>query len=209
MSLLFRDIGLAMKRLYLLITGFLIILASGAFATSQGPMNQMKTTIDAMLVTLKDHSMDQASRRQKLRSLILARLDLRSMSQRVLAQYWRKATDPQKERFTELFTDLLSRSYISNIEAYTDERVDYVGERLKGDRYALVKTVIVTKDTDIPINYKMHRNKGGEWLAYDVLIEEVSLVSTYRSSYQEIARNQGIDGLLTRMEQKLAKTPPT
>ncbi|HFD92172.1 MAG TPA: ABC transporter substrate-binding protein, partial [Gammaproteobacteria bacterium] len=89
------------------------------------------------------------------------------------------------------------------IEAYTDERVEVLGARVKGSR-AEVSTIIVSGDVDIPIRYKM-RLKGGKWLIYDVVIEEVSLIRNYRSSYRDIVKKEGIDGLLTRMDEKLAR----
>jgi phospholipid transport system substrate-binding protein len=61
---------------------------------------------------------------------------------------------------------------------------------------------VVTRSAEIPIIYRVIR-KDGEWKIYDVVIENVSLVRNYRSSYDQIAREQGIDRLLERMEEKL------
>jgi phospholipid transport system substrate-binding protein len=92
---------------------------------------------------------------------------------------------------------------VSKIEQYTNERVNYGEERIEDDR-ALVETMLVTQSTEIPIIYRMIR-KDGEWKVYDVVIENVSLVRNYRSTYDEIARKEGIDRLLQRMEEKLTE----
>ena len=70
------------------------------------------------------------------------------------------------------------------------------------NKKALVETLIKTASTDIPVNYKLYQ-KDGEWLVYDVVIEGVSLVSNYRSSYQAIVKKEGLDGLMLMMEKKL------
>ena len=174
-------------------------------ATASAPTDQIKSTIDAVLETLKDESLDQEAKETKIKDLIADRFDYRNMSQRVLATNWKKATEEQQARFTELFPEILSNVYMGRIQEYTNERVDYVGETIKKEKFALVETTIVAPSVEIPINYKL-RLKSDDWLVYDVVIEGVSLINTYRSSYAEIAKNEGIDGLLAKMEEKLSES---
>ena len=82
--------------------------------------------------------------------------------------------------------------------AYLD---DY-HEIVKKEKYAQVDTLIVRNDVKTPVNYKLQL-KGEDWLAYDVVIEGVSLIRNYRGSYQSIIKKEGMDGLLARMEQKV------
>ena len=91
------------------------------------------------------------------------------MSQWVLGPNWRKASAAEQRRFADLFADLLEAVYIGKIDNYTDERVEYVGEKVEGQK-AEVETLIKTASVDIPIRYKLY-NKGGAWLVYDVVIE--------------------------------------
>jgi len=174
-----------------------------ALCRAASPQEQLRSSVDKVIETLKDKSLSGKPRRERLTSIIRPRFDFRVMSQWVLGVQWRRATEPQKQRFTDLFSDLLEATYIGKIENYTDERVDYGEERIEGDR-ALVETNVVTKSAEIPINYKLLR-EGEEWRIYDVVIENVSLVRNYRSTYDEIVRKEGIDGLLKRMEDKLAE----
>ena len=166
--------------------------------------DQVKATVDNVLEVLRNKSLDQDTRRQKIRGLINERFYFRAMSQRALARNWRKASQEQQDKFVKLFSQLLEDTYIGRIEAYTDERVEYLREKSKSDTRAVVYTQIVTKTADIPISYKMAK-KDDQWLVYDVVIEEVSLISNYNSSYAEIIKNDGIDGLLKKMEDKLNK----
>jgi phospholipid transport system substrate-binding protein len=173
------------------------------YCRAASPQEQVRTSVDRVIDTLKDKSLTGKPRRERLTSIIRPRFDFRVMSRWVLGVQWRRATEPQKQRFTELFSDLLEATYIGKIENYTDERVEYGEERIEGDR-ALVETKVVTKSAEIPIDYKLLR-EGEEWRVYDVVIENVSLVRNYRSTYDEIARKEGIDALLGRMEEKLAE----
>jgi phospholipid transport system substrate-binding protein len=179
----------------------LFVLPSSSPAAS--PRTEVKATVDQVIATLKDETLGAVARREKLTSIIRPRFDFRIMSQSVLGVNWRRATETQKRRFIDLFSELLKSTYVSKIEQYTNERVDYGEERIEDDR-ALVETMLVTQSTEIPIIYRMIR-KDGEWKVYDVVIENVSLVRNYRSTYDEIARKEGIDRLLQRMEEKLAE----
>lgn len=164
--------------------------------------DQLKSSIEQILNVLKDKSLERESRRTQIRTLINDRFYFRAMSQRALARNWRKASPEQQDKFVRLFSKLLEKTYIGRIEAYTDERVEYLREKTRNPKRSVVYTQIVTKSADIPINYKLAL-KDNKWLVYDVVIEEVSLISNYRSSYDEIIKKDGIDGLLAKMEQKV------
>jgi phospholipid transport system substrate-binding protein len=165
------------------------------------PTEQVKATVDAVLEVLRDKALDQETRRSLIRKHVSARFDYREMSKRTLAKYWKKATDGQQDRFVDLFSQLLQWSYIGRIEAYSDETVKYQKETIKKNR-AQVETFIETGGTDIPIDYRLVM-RGDEWFVYDVIIEQVSLIRNYRSSYQSIIKNEGMDGLLAKMETKV------
>ena len=184
--------------------GFLMLvamlLANTAIAEAT-PTDDVRSSVEAVIALLKDDQLNRETRRDRMREVIDRRFDFRAMSQRTLATNWKKASDAEKEKFTELFAELIQNSYVSKIEAYTNETVEYPNEKKNG-RKAVVDTLIVTSSADIPVNYKVYL-KDGSWLVYDVIIEGVSLISNYRSSYQEIVKKDGFDGLLAKMEEKI------
>jgi len=183
----------------------ILLLAGSPLAIAEdGPKVQLKSTIDTILETLRNNTLSTDERHKKITDLINERFDFRRMSQQVLAKNWKKASSEQKGEFVDLFSRSLQASYIGRLKAYTDETVEYTKEKIKRKK-AKVNTFIITKTIEIPINYKLH-NKNSEWLIYDVAVEEVSLVRSYRSSYQNIVKKEGIDGLLIKMEKKLAKS---
>lgn len=187
----------------------LALITSAAYAT--GPATeQLKTTIDAILATLAKKDMTRDMRRAEITTLIKERFDFRTMSQQTLATNWKSLNDTQKDRFVDLFSQLLQESYMGRIEAYTDEKISFISEKLKNDK-AQVDTRISTKTVEIPIDYKLVQN-GDKWMVYDVVIEEVSLIRSYRNSYDEIMKKTGADGLFKKMEEKIVElrtAPPT
>jgi phospholipid transport system substrate-binding protein len=176
------------------------LLANTAIAEPT-PTENVRSSVEAVIALLKDDQLDRETRRDRMREVIEKRFDFRAMSQRTLATNWKKASDAEKQKFTELFGELIQNSYVSKIESYTNETVEYPGEKQKG-RKAVVDTLIITSSAEIPVNYKVYL-KDGSWQVYDVIIEGVSLISNYRSSYQEIVKRDGFDGLLAKMEEKI------
>ncbi len=179
-----------------------LLVAATVMAAVQKPTEQLKVTVDRIIEVLRDKDRPKDQVLEEVADLVRDKFDFWAMSQRTLGVNWRKATREEQEKFVRLFAKLLEDTYRGRIEAYTfnDERVDYVGERILGTR-AEVHTILVA-DKETPVSYRM-RLKGDEWLVYDVIIEEVSLISNYRSSYSRIVREEGFEGLLARMEQKL------
>jgi len=174
-------------------------LLLGAAAVS--PLAAMRATVDQVLTTLKDPTLDPSTRTARVVAAVRDRFDFPAMAQSTLATNWREATQAQRDAFVERFTKLLEVTYLGRIDAYHDEVVLYDQEQIERDR-ALVTTRIHTATADIPIHYKLHQ-VAGEWRVYDVVIEQVSLVRNYRTTFGEIAHKAGVDGLLVQMDEKI------
>jgi phospholipid transport system substrate-binding protein len=194
-----------MKNLLLI----LLMLSLWEFpAYGAAPMAQVQITVDQVLEVLRSGQLQGPQRRETLSHLIRARFDFVIMSQRTLGKNWKSATAAEQNRFVSLFSDLLESSYIGRIEAYNDQSVRYLAEQVDGGR-AEVTTEIYGSGPDIPISYRLVL-KGDNWFIYDVVVEEISLINNYRSTYGELIRKEGFDGLFGRMEKKIVelKTSP-
>ena len=167
------------------------------------PTEQVKGSVNKVLVILQDKTLDREQRWEKISVVINERFDFRSMSQSVLATNWQSATPEERERFVEFFSQYLEETYRTKIEAYSNQEVIYLKESIYGKR-AVVETVIKTDSTEIPVNYKL-KNNDGEWYSYDVVIEGVSLVNNYRSTFAAIVKNDGMEGLLNDIEYRINK----
>jgi len=191
-----------LKRYFSILSiAFSLAFAPVVVSAEGSAIDAVRGSVDGILDILKKDGMDKAAKRSAMEVIIDERFDFRAMSQRTLATNWKKASDAEKQEFTDLFSQLIQSSYVGKLEAYTNETVEYVTEKVKG-RKALVETMIKTASADIPLNYKMY-SKDGNWLVYDVIIEGVSLISNYRSSYQTIVKKEGFDGLMAKMKAKI------
>jgi len=197
-----------LKRLLLvLMTGLTLAFATASLAENS-PTDDIRASVDAIIAILKNEQLDQAGKRAEIKAVVNKRFDFRAMSQRTLATNWKKTTDEEKNRFVDLFSQLIENSYVGKLDSYTNEKVNYTGEKVDG-RKAVVETVIITTTADVPVDYRVYQ-KDDQWLVYDVTIEGVSLISNYRSSYQTIMKSEGFEGLLAKMQEKideLASTP--
>jgi phospholipid transport system substrate-binding protein len=197
------------KKIAPFILAAVIALAFAASPAAAGePTKQLKTGIDAVIDILRDASLKgetkKSERRSKLRKTIGKQFDFKEMARRSLARYWKKRNKEERKEFVDLFSRILGKTYIGNIEGYTDEIIRYVKEKAD-DEFAWVKTLIVTKRKQrIPITYRMHKVEK-KWLVYDVIIEGVSLVNTYRQQFRSFLQNSHYDALVNRLREKLGE----
>lgn len=163
----------------------------------------VKATIDEVINIVTDENLkNQAKvRRDKIREAIGKRFNFKQMVMRSLANDWKSRTPREQEEFQDLFKRLLENSYASKIESYSDEKINYVDEIIKGN-YALVKTEIVRKDGTINVDYKLIRNNG-EWMVYDFVIEGVSMIRNYRSQFAKIIRKDSYEVLVKKLSDKI------
>lgn len=167
------------------------------------PMEQVRESTEKVITILQDETLDQQGRWDAIGVIINDRFDFRSMSQSILATNWQRATPEERERFVEYFSQYIEETYRTKIESYDNQEILYKNETIYGKR-AEVETAIVTESTEIPIVYKLKDNDG-KWFAYDVVIEGVSLVNNYRSTFSTIVKNDGMDGLLNDIKRRVDK----
>lgn len=178
--------------------------------TGTTPTDQVRITVDNITAILKNPSLRtearKKDRRDQLRRAIFARFDFTEMARRSMGSEWRNLSPKQQDEFTQLFTDLLERAYVDQIESYTNEKIVY-GKEIVDQDYAEVQSKIVTgKGEEYSLNYKV-RLIGKEWKVYDVVVENISLVNNYRSQFSRVIANQSYDELIRRMKDKQIQAP--
>lgn len=180
-----------------------IVVVFSATLAFAGPSDEVKKTVDEVvrIVANKDMKHNEQKRRQALKKTISLVFDYSEMAKRSMGKHWNQRTPSEKKRFTELFATLLENSYAGKIESYNNERIVYLKETIDGD-YAEVKSKVVTaKRDEFTLDYRMI-NQGGKWIAYDVVIEGVSLVSNYRTQFNKIITTNGYSELVKKLETK-------
>ena len=169
----------------------------------QVPGEIVQQTVNEVLNVLADNTLSQAEKKQKAYEIAEQHINFQGMARRILALHWKNASDGQKQQFQELFKQLLLNTYWQRAKNYSGQRVEYITGMIEGNDFATIDTIIISDKVEIPITYRMELIDG-KWLAYDFLIESLSLVTRYRNDYRQIIKSDGIDGLLEKMQQEVS-----
>lgn len=182
------------------LVAFVFLSANLAFA---GPTEDVKRTVDEVvrIVASKEMKHNDHKRRQALKKTISLVFDYTEMAKRSLGKHWNPRTAAEKKRFAELFATLLENSYAGKIESYNNEKIVYLKEIVDGDHAEVKSKVVTAKRDEFTLDYRM-LNQNGKWMAYDVVIEGVSLVSNYRTQFNKIITNGGYSELVRKLETK-------
>jgi phospholipid transport system substrate-binding protein len=181
-----------------------VISVRPAIAADSPPEVVRKLTV-AVIAVLKEKHLSADARLTTIRDIVYDYADFDTISRLVLARHWSELDAIQKERFVEEFKKFLSISYGKNVESYSNEKVQIVGDRDegRGDWTVQTRNLRPQGRGDVLVEYRL-RQKNGEWKVIDVIIERVSLVSNYRSQFQAIIANGGIDHLLEILRERNA-----
>jgi len=135
--------------------------------------------------------------------LVLPHFDFERMSRWVLGKYWRKANADQRKQFINEFKNLLVRTYANALLEYSDQELVYLPFRgsLEDKEVTVRSEIAQPGGFPIPINYKLHKPEN-DWVVFDVLIDDVSLVANYRSSFSREIRSKGLDALIKKLASK-------
>jgi len=192
------------RTLGVILAGLLgLLVAREAWAGA--PTEQLKGAIDRVIKTLDDPELKESGkpqdRRAAVRKVANGIFDFAETAKRSLARHWPARTDKEREEFVVLFGNLLERSYISKIELYGGEKIQYVGELVDSD-VATVRTKLITKQgSEVPVDYRMLK-RGDRWLVYDFSVEGVSLINNYRTQFNKIVQTSSYAELVKKMKTK-------
>ena len=170
----------------------------------------IRKNVNDVLAALKSDKDLQAGDTKKMEKLaeekILPHFNFPHMTQLAVGRNWKDASDPQKTSLTEQFRTLLLRTYSSTLSQYRNQTIDVKPlKAAAADSEVVVKTAVIQSGGQpIPIDYSMEKGAGG-WKVYDVLIDGVSLVTNYRSSFNSEIQASGIDGLIKSLTARNAK----
>jgi phospholipid transport system substrate-binding protein len=183
----------------------ILLLVQSVWVAAGVPGDQVRQTADKLLAILKDPQLKGESkkneRRDKLKEVIYQRFDFTEMARRSLGSEWRRRSPEEQREFVKLFTGLLERAYLDNIESYNGEKFRYLKEQ-EDNNHAQVDTKIIdNKGQEFSVNYRLHK-VNGDWKVYDVVIEDISLVNNYRSQFNRVLATSSYEELVNRMKGK-------
>ena len=194
-----------MKRLLAVSSAFLFLLLSLPVHAG-APMNTVQANVDKVLEVLRDPKLKAESaketKKERLRNIYDGMFDQVELSRRTLAQNWNNMNLAQREEFVNLFRQVLEKAYIDKILAYVNEKVVFDREVQISGTNAEIQTTIITSSKKIPVFYRVIL-KGSEWKVYDIVIEGVSLISNYRTQFNEILAKNTPDQMLEILRGKV------
>ncbi|MCB1148042.1 MAG: ABC transporter substrate-binding protein [Leptospiraceae bacterium] len=183
-----------------------IALLSVLFSTIAyaGPAEEMKSTISSITSVLASNK-KPGDKKKELSKIYYDSFDVRLLSQRTLRNLWKtKLNAKQQDSFAEKFGKFILVYYLSRMENYNNNKIEFNGETMKGKEAAIVHTLVEYNGKMGKVDYLV-RNRGGKWLVYDVEIEGIMLSTTYRQQFAEVLAAQGYDALSKELDTLIKK----
>jgi phospholipid transport system substrate-binding protein len=186
-------------------TAGLLLFASLAIAADTAPDTIVRSTVDDVLGVIKQNRQDRQALRDLAEKKVLPQFDFKRMTRLAVGPAWRDANPSQQEALENGFRTLLVNTYTAALSttATGAPTVEVKPVQVKpGDEEVTVKTVVKNSGKQpFAVDYRMEKLPEG-WKVYDVVVENLSLVTNYRGSFGDEVRRSGIDGLIKALEQK-------
>jgi len=167
----------------------------------------MRTTVSQALGVLQDEDLKKPERTDervaRLKKIADSCFDYGEMAKRSLGGQWNTLGERERQEFVGLFTEFLTANYVEKIHSYSDEEVKFLNERIEGN-HAEVMSIMVGKKTEIPLDYRLMQ-KEGDWKAYDLVVDGISMVRNYREQFAAILRASSYEHLVEMLRDKVGQ----
>ncbi|HKO29763.1 MAG TPA: ABC transporter substrate-binding protein [Nitrospiraceae bacterium] len=188
-----------------------IVLVGGMAPMAAGTATEaIKITLKQMFRILNDEELKMPgraeARHQQLEKVIGNRIAYDEMAKRSLGPQWAQLNDEERQEFVRLYAQLLRDTYSSRFDNYSDEKVEFLQEKLDGD-YAEVRTRLTGSKFSLDVDYRMLQ-RAGDWHVYDIIVDEISLVRSYRQQFTTIIRKSSYAELVAKLKEKSGELKP-
>jgi phospholipid transport system substrate-binding protein len=195
-------------------SGLAVAVGSAAADEAQpGPSEVVESAARSMLEGLDanraDYRKDPAKVGELVEKYLLPHFDIQYSARMVLGKHWRDATPEQRERFANAFYHTLIENYGSALADFTADRLKVFPSKVEGETdRATVRTEVTRNNGDhVPVNYSLHKTDDG-WKAWDVVIEGISYVKSFREDFGAGIDQQGLDAVIERIEKSAHSMAP-
>ena len=193
-----------MRRILYAVLVLLLMSQVGWSDDKSAAKELLMAKVDAALSVLQRKDLVQQEKNKQVVKIVEPIFDYNLMAKLTLGRkYWPGLSKKNREKFTDLFVARLKTSYIDKLSLYTDEKVVYDAPVQEGIKIQ-IPTSVISKNNRISMMYKLYKSSNG-WKIYDIEIEGVSLISTYRSQFYDILSKGTIDDLLLKLEKPETK----
>lgn len=194
-----------MLKKMIVMMAFVALLPWQAMADEMGPKKVVETAVGGVIDVLKarkDQKSLSESDRVAIRQAVEGYFDFAEMAKRALARPWRDLNAAQRKDFVKDFRQLLELTYGNRLAGFHNQKVEY-GEVEERGRIAVVDTNVVDADKSTPVRYKLVHKKVG-WRVYDIQVEGISMVNTFRTDFNTSVNRDGIKGFLSGLKDRVS-----
>ncbi len=196
------------RYLLIMIAAIAVILCQSQMVTparaDDSPDAVVKQTVDQSLEVLRDKETPLAQRQDKLRQIVSGTFDFTEMAKSAHGYHSKQISADQQQEFTNVFISFIEDSYLSKINDYRGQQVNYLRSTSSGSGEAQVSTDIVGGGKEpIHVNYRLMQ-KGGAWKIYDVTVDAISIIANYRNQFDRVMNNHGYATLISDLKNKQA-----
>lgn len=196
------------------IAGVMAVLMLMVFPTAaraMDPMATIKAPIDAVITILNDPQYQQkdakSAQRDQIWKIVKPIFDFDQISRLAVSRNWQDFSAAEKTAFAEVFAEFLGNLYIDRIQGeYHNEQIVYLGQDFySNNAKAEVRTQIIRETIATPVTYMMFKNPDSQWKVYDVKVEGVGLVRTWRTQIADTLKKETPAQLIQNFNEKVAQ----
>jgi len=194
-----------MKRFLHAAALLIVVVLAGSARADSGASDFIQRLTSKAVPELTDQSISVQERRNRFRHIMDDGFDMKAITRYVVGRYWRQASPPQQQELLSLARDYVVQLYADRFKDYSGVKVNISGER-KEEGWTIVQTVIdqPAGKPQVRLDWRVEAS-GGKPAVTDMIIEGVSMVTTQRSEFASVIRQNGVDGLINLLKQRTGK----
>ena len=162
--------------------------------------SMVKTKVAVIFDLLGKQDIEKNERNEKIVGELNEIMDFQLAAYLSLGKHWKKISKTQKKEFVETFQQYINNYIVEKIDLYTNQKIDIGDSKIVKKGRAELEIGILSGGETLQVNFKLRKNKKKEWRVYDVDIEGVSLITTFRSQFSGVLKNSSFEELLEKLK---------
>jgi len=162
--------------------------------------SMVKKKVAVIFDLLGKQDIEKNARNEKIVGELNEIMDFQLAAYLSLGKHWKKISKTQKKEFVETFQQYINNYIVEKIDLYTNQKIDIGDSKIVKKGRAELEIGILSGGETLQVNFKLRKNKKKEWRVYDVDIEGVSLITTFRSQFSGVLKNSSFEELLEKLK---------
>ena len=162
--------------------------------------SMVKKKVAVIFDLLGKQDIEKNERNEKIVGELNEIMDFQLAAYLSLGKHWKKISKTQKKEFVETFQLYINNYIVEKIDLYTNQKIDIGDSKIVKKGRAELEIGILSGGETLEVNFKLRKNKKKEWRVYDVDIEGVSLITTFRSQFSGVLKNSSFEELLEKLK---------